>query len=299
MRGSRAASSRCARRRARCWPWSAAATTACSQFDRCSQARRQVGSVFKPIVYVAGLEPERGAPNITLASFLDDSPFELETPQGVWRPENFDHEFRGRVGVREAVERSLNIPAARLGQAVGVDRIVEVARRLGVSSDLCREVPSLALGTAEISPLEIARSYATLAGGGIRPTAHVFEDVVDRHGETLERRTLEFERVLDPGTAYLATSLLEGVVDRGTAVRVRRLGLEGPIAGKTGTTDDENDLWFAGFTPELVAVVWVGFDEPRSIGLQSSSGRAADLGALRARDRGATASAAPSCRPPR
>ncbi|MCZ6781709.1 MAG: PBP1A family penicillin-binding protein [Proteobacteria bacterium] len=240
-----------------------------SQFDRCTQARRQAGSVFKPFVYIAALEPDRGGPSITLASFLDDSPYALETPQGTWQPQNYDHEFRGRVSVREAVERSLNVPAARLGQEVGIERVVEVAARLGITSDL-PEVPSLALGTAEVSPFEVAQAYATLANGGVRTTAHTFEDLVNGEGETLERRTLRFQRVLDAGTAYLATSLLEGVVERGTAVRVRAMGLTGPIAGKTGTTDDEYDLWFVGFTPELVAVVWVGFDKPRSIGVQSS-----------------------------
>jgi penicillin-binding protein 1B len=145
-----------------------------------------------------------------------------------------------------------------------------MATRMGVKSHLPR-VPSLALGTAEVSPLEIARAYATLASGGVRPHPHTFEDLTagDR---TLEQRRLELEQVLDPGLAHLGVSLLEGVVNRGTARRLRQLGLEGAIAGKTGTTDDERDLWFVGFTPELVVVVWLGFDEPRSIGVSSSRG---------------------------
>ncbi len=241
-----------------------------SQFDRCTQARRQVGSIFKPFVYIAGLE-RRGGPVITLGSFLDDSPLEVQTPSGPWRPENYDHEFHGRVPVREALERSFNVASARLGQEVGIDRVIDVARRLGITSPLPL-VPSLALGSADISPLEIARAYATLANGGVRPSPHTFEDVVGTEGRALVRRTLRFERVLDPGAAYLVISLLEGVVERGTATRVRAAGLRGPIAGKTGTTDDERDLWFVGFTPELVAVVWLGFDEPRSIGVSSSSG---------------------------
>jgi membrane carboxypeptidase/penicillin-binding protein len=122
-----------------------------------------------------------------------------------------------------------------------------------------------------VAPIELARAYATLANGGIRPVPHTFEDVVSA-GQTLERRTLGFERVLDPGTAFLTVSLLEGVVERGTARRLRAMGFRGPIAGKTGTTDEEHDLWFVGFTPELVAVVWLGFDEPRSIGVSSSQG---------------------------
>jgi len=242
-----------------------------SQFDRCTMARRQVGSVFKPVVYLAALEASPKAPPlITLATLLDDSPLEVETPSGPWMPENYDHEFRGAVTVREAVEKSLNVPTARLGLEVGVDRIIEVARRFGIESHL-PPVPSLALGTAELSPLEVARVYATLANGGVRSEPHTFEDVV-AGGETLDRRTLRLERVVDPATAYLATSLLEGVVDRGTARRLRTVGFQGPIAGKTGTTDDEFDLWFVGYTPELVAVVWVGYDEPGEIGVPSSAG---------------------------
>ncbi|MGH0036139.1 MAG: PBP1A family penicillin-binding protein [Myxococcota bacterium] len=243
-----------------------------SQFDRCSQARRQLGSVFKPVVYVAALERGSGEgrdPAITLASFVDDSPIELETTDGVWRPKNFDGEFHGRVTVREAVERSLNVASVRLALEVGIDRVIDVGHRLGITSPL-PAVPSLALGTAEVSPLEVARAYATIANGGARPVPHSFEDVVATGDQRVERRRIEIERVIDPGTAYLATSLLQGVVERGTAARVRAMGLRGPIAGKTGTTDDEQDLWFVGYTPELVAVVWVGFDEPRSIGLPSS-----------------------------
>jgi penicillin-binding protein 1B len=242
-----------------------------SQFDRCTQARRQVGSVFKPFVYIAALEPGRAGPTITLADFLDDSPLEVPTPSGAWRPENYDGEFHGTVPVREALERSLNVATARLAQTVGVARVADVARRMGVAAPL-PIVPSLALGSADVSPLEIARAYATLASGGIRPETQVIEDIVDAEGRTLERRRLRFERVLDPGTAFLATSLLSGVVERGTAARVRSTGLRGAIAAKTGTTDEERDLWFVGFTPELVAVVWVGFDEPRSLGIPSSVG---------------------------
>jgi len=242
-----------------------------SQFDRCTQARRQTGSVFKPFVYIAALEPRRGGPELTLASFVDDSPLEVETPSGPWRPRNFDRKFHGRVPVREALERSFNVATARLGQEVGIPRVVEVAHQLGITSRL-PEVPTQARGTAEVSPMEIARSYATLASGGVRPEVQAIEDLVDASGQTLERRKLRFERVIDPGTAFLATSLLQGVAERGTAAGVRSTGLRGPVAGKTGTTDGEHDLWFVGYTPELVAAVWVGFDEPRSLGVPSSVG---------------------------
>ncbi|MDH3518825.1 MAG: PBP1A family penicillin-binding protein [Myxococcales bacterium] len=242
-----------------------------SQFDRCTQARRQPGSVFKPFVYIAALEPVDGGPLVTLSSFLDDSPLEIDSRNGPWAPKNHDDRFHESVTVREALENSYNVATARLAQEIGIKRVVRVAQRLGIESRL-PAVPSLALGTAEVTPLEIARAYATLASGGIRPEIESIEDVVDRSGAVLERRRLQFERVLDAGTAYLATNLLEGVAERGTAASVRAGGLRGPIAAKTGTTDEERDLWFVGFTPDLVAVVWLGFDEPRSVGLSGSGG---------------------------
>jgi penicillin-binding protein 1B len=242
-----------------------------SQFDRCTQARRPAGSTFKPFVYIAGLEPRVGGPVITLASFLDDSPLEIATPSGPWQPRNFDREFHGRIGVREALERSFNVATARLAQQIGIGRIADVAHRMGVESPLPL-VPSLALGAADVTPLEMARAYATLAGGGVRPQVHSIEDLVDAAGETLERRELRHKRVIDAGAAYLATSLLQGVAQRGTAAGVRSTGIKGPLAAKTGTSDEERDLWFIGYTPELVAVVWIGFDEPRSLGFASSRG---------------------------
>ncbi len=237
-----------------------------SQFDRCTQARRPAGSVFKPFVYIAALSGDSG-PAATLATTLDDSPLTVETPIGPWSPSNFDREFHGDVGVREALERSLNVATARLAQEIGIDRVVIMAHRLGIESELPM-VPSLSLGAADLSPLELARAYATIANGGVRPEIRLFEDLVDGGG-TLERRAIAFERVIDPGTAYLAVSLLQGVVDNGTARGLRR-GLSGPVAGKTGTSDDSRDAWFAGITPELVAVVWVGFDEPQSMQYASS-----------------------------
>jgi penicillin-binding protein 1B len=233
-----------------------------TQFDRCTQSRRPAGSSFKPFVYAAALEADGGAPAITLASVLDDSPLALRTSTGSWRPLNYDRQFHGPVSVRQAMERSFNVATARLGQQVGIDRVVDVARRVGITSPLS-PFPALALGAADVTPLEMARAYATFANGGVRPEVLLFEDVSDDAGGTLERRRVESVRALDAGTAFLTVSLLEGVVDRGTARAVRAAGFIGPVAGKTGTSDESKDLWFAGFTPDLVAVVWVGFDEPR------------------------------------
>jgi penicillin-binding protein 1B len=240
-----------------------------SQFDRCTQAHRQAGSAFKPFVYAAALEPVPGGPTITLASPLDDTPLTVSTPTGDWSPENYDKTHHGEVDVEEAVARSLNVATARLGQAVGPARIAELARRVGIESRL-PEVPALSLGAADLSPLELARAYATLANGGVRPEIRSFEDVVDAGDERIEQKPVQSERVLDPGTVFLVTRLLEGVVNHGTGHGVRTRGIRGPVAGKTGTTNDEYDAWFAGFTPELAVVVWVGYDEPRSIGLTGS-----------------------------
>jgi len=234
-------------------------------------ARRQVGSVFKPIVYATALSPQSG-PLLTLASVVADEPLAVETHDGLWEPVNYDKKFRGPVLVRDALERSMNVPAARVGQQVGIGKVIEMARRLGIESTL-PPVPSLALGTAEVSPLEIVTVYSTFANGGLRPTPRSFIGLLDERGVGQEQWPLEgARRVLDPGTAYLTTSLLEGVVDRGTGRGLRARGLRGPIAGKTGTTDDEYDLWFVGYTPEIVAVVWVGYDEPQPIGVPSSRG---------------------------
>jgi penicillin-binding protein 1B len=240
-----------------------------SQYDRCTQARRPAGSVFKPFVYIAALEPVEGGPLITLASHLSDDPLEVSTTSGVWRPRNFDRKFHGVVPVRQAFEKSFNVAAARLGQEVGPKRIAEVAHRLGIESPLSL-VPSLAIGAADVAPIEMARAYATIANRGLRPEIRTFEDVVNPRGGTVERQEIRFQRVLDEGTAFLATSLMQGVVDRGTARALRGAGLKGPIAGKTGTSDDERDAWFVGFTPELAVAVWVGFDQPRSLTLSSS-----------------------------
>ncbi len=241
-----------------------------SQFDRCTRARRPAGSAFKPFVYAAALEAGNTGPTITLASILDDSPLSLRTGSGTWQPANYDHQFHGPVSVRQAIERSYNVATARLAQVVGIPRVVDMARRMGITSPL-DPVPALALGAADVTPLELARSYATLANGGVRLELMFFEDVADDDGGTLERRRVEATRAIDAGTAFLTVSLLEGVVDRGTARAVRAAGFRGPIAGKTGTSNDSKDLWFAGFTPDLVAVVWVGFDEPREMRHASSS----------------------------
>lgn len=228
-----------------------------SEFDRATRARRQPGSAFKPLVVLAALShPER----FSLATLLDDAPLTVEVDEQVWTPRNHDGAFRGPVTLREAVEQSLNVPIARLGLALGLERVVAMARRLGIESRL-EPFPSLSLGSFETTPLELAQAYAVLAAGGTRTPLRLIAAV---DGEPLPRR--EPERVVAETSAYLVTLALQGALDRGSAVAARELGYRGALAGKTGTTDDYRDAWFVGYTPELVLAVWVGFDDGRSLG---------------------------------
>jgi penicillin-binding protein 1B len=238
-----------------------------SQFDRVEQARRQPGSAFKPIVLLAALSggPE-GPPAFTLASLLEDEPLEVPTPQGPWRPANYAKEFRGRITLRRALEDSVNVPFARVGLALGPEAIVEVAERIGIESRL-QAVPSLALGAGDVSPLELARAYALLANGGERVELRAAFHLTDAAGKLLRELPPVRSREFDPAEVALVTSALEGAVDHGTGRALREMGYEGPVAGKTGTTNDARDAWFVGYTPELVAAVWVGFDDGTPLGL--------------------------------
>jgi membrane carboxypeptidase/penicillin-binding protein len=194
-------------------------------------------------------------PPFTLASVLEDEPLEVETPTGLWEPANYDRSFNGRVTLREALERSLNVPFARLGLAVGPERIVETARSMGIESPL-NPYPSLALGASEVSPLELTMAFGVLASGGFRPEPKSF----------LYRET-EGEQVYDPAETYLITSALRGAVERGTGRGIRDRGFHGDVAAKSGTTNDFRDGWFVGYTPSLVVGVWVGFDHGQRLEL--------------------------------
>ena len=236
-----------------------------SQFNRATEARRQPGSAFKPIVALAALERKGDEdPAFTLASVVEDEPLSLKTPAGRWEPSNYDHEFRGQVTFRQAMEQSLNVPFVRIGLAIGPKRIVETARRLGITSSL-EPVPSLALGSSEVTLLELVRAYGVFATGGdlarsraVLGSQTLGEDVADA-GEPL------VTRVVDPAAAYLVTSALEGVVTRGTGRALDQDGRFGGIAGKTGTSNDWRDAWFVAYSPSLVVGVWVGFDDGRSL----------------------------------
>ena len=260
-----------------------------SQFNRATQALRQPGSAFKPFVYSAALDS-----GYTPSSVVMDAPIELEQGPGLelWRPRNYGGEFYGPSTLRTGIELSRNVMTVRLAEDLGMPVISEYARRFGIYDDLM-PVLSMSLGAGETTLLRLAAAYAMLANGGTKVTPTFIDRIQDRYGATLahsETRQCvdcsidpyggsapqlvdERERVLDPMTAYQITSMLEGVVTRGTARRVRIPGH--PIAGKTGTTNDEKDAWFVGFTPGLVVGVYVGYDNPRPMGEFATGGRIA------------------------
>ena len=246
-----------------------------SQFNRTTQARRQPGSVFKAVVALAAVDPPD--PAFTLASTITDDAIVIpapepepgEEPEEDWVPLNHDEEFRGAVTLRQALEESLNVPMVKVGQQVGLRRVIETARALGIRGRL-REVPSLALGTFEVSLLAMTRAYAVLAAEGVRTLPRSWIAVSGPDGEPLSRQRLRRQRMFGREEVFLVTSALEGAVDRGTGKSIRALGFRGPVAGKTGSSDDYRDGWFVGYTPELAVGVWVGFDDEGSLGLSGA-----------------------------
>ncbi|HEY4573431.1 MAG TPA: PBP1A family penicillin-binding protein, partial [Thermoanaerobaculia bacterium] len=228
-----------------------------SQFDRAGQAQRQPGSSFKPIVYAAAFEAGKASP----ASFLDDEPLTIQTGAGPWTPKNDDGLSHGWVSARTALEKSYNLATARLAtEVVGMPRVIKLASDLGITTPM-QPFPAMALGAAAVTPLEMATVYSTLAGGGARPPVHELVAVLDRYGKPVQGAPLPKPvRVLSAQSTYLVTSLLEGVLQRGTAAGAAA-GIPGELAGKTGTTNQQRDAWFAGYAPERATVVWVGYDD--------------------------------------
>lgn len=232
-----------------------------SQFNRAVFAKRQPGSAFKPFVFAAALVPAGDRPPLTLASMVEDEPITLKAAGGEWRPRNHEDVYEGRVTLRRALERSLNAATVRVAEHAGLERVVETARDLGIQSRL-EPVPALSLGAFEVTPLELAAAYEPFANGG-----HVWNDTrliraaFDPVGERIFVPPMQELQVLTPPEAYLMTSLLQGVVDRGTAASVRTAGIAADLAGKTGTTNEGRDAWFVGYSSQLLALVWVGFDD--------------------------------------
>jgi penicillin-binding protein 1B len=236
-----------------------------SPYDRAARARRQPGSLFKPVVALAALGSD-ARPRFTLATLLEDEPLELEVEGKVWAPTNYDGRYRGPVTLREALEDSLNVPFARLALEVGLVEVADTARRIGIESPL-RPVPSLALGAFEVTPVEIATAYAVLASGGVRSLPRTTLTVLRPDGDRVRGDPLERRREFDTADTYLVTAALEGAVRHGSARRLGQLGVSAPVAGKTGTTNEFRDAWFVGYAPDLVVAVWVGFDDGARVGL--------------------------------
>jgi penicillin-binding protein 1A len=231
---------------------------------------RQVGSAFKPVVYAAALETLGWTPS----TILVDAPLSFSNPwnKTVWTPQNYDGTYLGPIPLRRAVELSRNIPAVKTLQAVGVEKGIEYARKLGLAGELPPFLP-IALGAGEATLLEMVDAFATFGNQGLRMRPFFIDRITDRDGNVIEQTTPRASDALRADTAFILTSLLRGVVERGTAARARRLGR--PIAGKTGTTNDFTDAWFIGYEPSLAAGVWVGFDEKEPLGAHEDGARAA------------------------
>ncbi len=231
-----------------------------SKFNRAVQSVRQPGSAFKPILYTAAIDH-----GFTPASVILDQPITLETPQGEWRPENFEGKFEGPVTVRHALEHSLNLAAIQVFLQVGGDTVVSYARRMGLRQHM-DPVPSLAIGACEVVPMELLSAYAIFPNKGMRAEPYFVERIVDKNGNVLEEHEPVSKPVLSPQTSFIMCDLLQSVVRRGTGAAIPGLGFARPSGGKTGTSNDFSDAWFVGFSPQIACCVWVGMDERLSLG---------------------------------
>ncbi len=228
-----------------------------SQFNRITQARRQPGSAFKPIVYLSALD------SLTPATVLSNEPTTYDLHGRQWTPDNYDESAPPQLLLRDALALSVNRPAVAAAMQTGLQHIINTARELGISSTL-EPYPSIALGAFEVIPLELARAYCCFAADGLLPNPRALSLVADENERILEQRHMEIKRATTPAKAFLISSLLQSVVSDGTARSLGARGITFPTAGKTGTTDNYRDAWYIGFTPDIVALVWVGFDDARS-----------------------------------
>jgi penicillin-binding protein 1A len=235
-------------------------------FDRSTQAIRQPGSSFKPITYALAIETAKYTP----ASLVLDAPEVFDE----WKPDNFETwHYSGAVRLREAVAQSINLVAVRVMSELTPPRVVDFARELGITTDLDPSL-ALALGASGVRPIELVNAYATFAAAGQYAPYHVIHSITDARGQSVPLPAQAPPReVLKPASAYVLTSMLHSVIEEGTAKPARKLGR--PAAGKTGTSNGARDAWFVGYTPDIVAGVWVGFDDQRSLGKGESGAKAA------------------------
>ena len=237
-----------------------------SQFDRATQAHRQVGSSIKPFIYASAIEAGK-----TPVDTMHDGPFAVTTATGVWMPANYDNKYMGNVTLMTALAYSLNTISVQIAVSVGLDRIIEILRGFGITSAIPRHI-SISLGTPDLTPLEIAAGYAGIASGGRRVTPRFFDLVTSTGGKVVDdlRDAPPGPQVIAPEVAYVVVNMLKGVVSRGTAKYASTIGR--PAAGKTGTSASYKDVWFTGFTPDLLCGVWIGRDDGTPIGDKITGG---------------------------
>ncbi|MEP6621306.1 MAG: PBP1A family penicillin-binding protein [bacterium] len=239
-------------------------------FNRALNARRQPGSAFKPFVYAAAMRA-----GMTPATMVDDSPVEVAQGRNIWRPANYNGDYIGSITLSKALQVSSNAAAVRVSQTVGIPNVILAARRNGIASPLST-YPAMALGAVDVTPLELVAAYAPFANGGLRVHPRLVRRIEAADGSLLwSAEIVRPDTVMDARDAYQITSMLRGVVDFGTGKTIREMGVEGAVAGKTGTTNNAEDVWFVGYTPTLVAGVWFGYDTPRPIAPHASGGHLA------------------------
>jgi penicillin-binding protein 1A len=239
-----------------------------SKFNRATQAFRQTGSAFKPFVYTLAID-QGMSPNDT----IEDNPVSFPSRQGQWSPQNYDHKFEGVITLRRAMAQSRNIPAVKLLHRFGVEKGIEYVKRFGVTSPNLAPYLPMALGSAEITLLEMTSAYSVFPNDGVRLLPRLIQRVTDYRGAVKEENLVEVREVIPQATARSMVELLRGVVEVGTAQKAK--SLQRPVAGKTGTTNNYTDAWFIGFTPSLTCGVWVGYDKKRSLGKGETGARAA------------------------
>jgi penicillin-binding protein 1A len=237
-----------------------------SQFNRVTQAHRQIGSAIKPFIYATAL-----ADGATSTDIVEDAPVAVQTASGVWAPQNYDNKFAGRVTLRTALARSLNTVSVRLLLRTGVDRVVDLMRSLGISSPFTRHI-SIALGTPDLTLLEVVSAYSAFANGGLLVEPRFVDVVVSGRGEVLLDQTKKrpTRQAIPPELAYLMTDMMQGVIARGTGKKAQALGR--PAAGKTGTSTNHRDAWFIGYTADKIGGVWIGRDDFTPIGVKATGG---------------------------
>lgn len=246
-----------------------------SQFNRALNSKRQVGSLFKPFVYLTAFEPSLSNQNVTPATLVSDTRFELKRKSAAtWAPRNYEDRYHGTVTVQEALEQSMNSATVRVGLAAGIDAIIKTAHTLGVQAELDGKNPSILLGATGIPPIEMADAYSTIARVGSRLPLRTIRFVTDDRGKVVSAGdAVQPVQVFPARDAFVLVNVMKGVVERGTAASARSLGFKLTAAGKTGTTNDARDAWFLGFTPNTLALTWLGFDDNSIVGL--SGGQAA------------------------